>query len=181
MVVGIIVGEIELIRHVFMLLYCISSNKDPGAWATDSLTPKDHGALLQEKRLLDLPKLLDIYAIYGHENEDLTRILVENALIAQLRIHDNINFLMSHFLNIIHMMCQRCSSSLEVISRDHRSNHLYIELLEVMDFMNDAIVSMYSFANAYKPLAIFFLSPVEMRYLLEFPRLRCKCDAITNF
>ncbi|KAK1356978.1 hypothetical protein POM88_050234 [Heracleum sosnowskyi] len=32
--------------------------------------------LLQEKKLLDLPKLLDICAIYGHENEDLTRILM---------------------------------------------------------------------------------------------------------
>lgn len=33
-------------------------------------------ALLQDKKLLDLPKLLDICAIYGHENEDLTRTLV---------------------------------------------------------------------------------------------------------
>lgn len=33
-------------------------------------------ALLQEKKLLNLPKLLDVCAIYGHENEDLTRILV---------------------------------------------------------------------------------------------------------
>lgn len=33
-------------------------------------------ALMQEKKLLNLPKLLDICAIYGHENEDLTRILV---------------------------------------------------------------------------------------------------------
>lgn len=32
--------------------------------------------LLQEKKLLDLPKLLDICAIYGHENEDLTKLLV---------------------------------------------------------------------------------------------------------
>lgn len=31
---------------------------------------------LQEKKLLDLPKLLDICAIYGHENEDLTSLLV---------------------------------------------------------------------------------------------------------
>lgn len=31
---------------------------------------------LQEKKLLDLPKLLDLCAIYGHENEDLTRLLV---------------------------------------------------------------------------------------------------------
>ena len=42
--------------HLFTLIFCV--------------------ALLQEKRLLDLPKLLDICAIYGHENEDLTRILV---------------------------------------------------------------------------------------------------------
>ena len=31
---------------------------------------------MQEKKLLDMPKLLDICAIYGHENEDLTRSLV---------------------------------------------------------------------------------------------------------
>ena len=33
-------------------------------------------ALLEEKKLLDLPKLLDICAVFGHENEDLTRSLV---------------------------------------------------------------------------------------------------------
>jgi hypothetical protein len=32
--------------------------------------------LLQEKKLLDLPKLLDICSIYGHENEELTGLLV---------------------------------------------------------------------------------------------------------
>ena len=32
--------------------------------------------LLQEKKLLELPKLLDICAIYYHENEELTRSLV---------------------------------------------------------------------------------------------------------
>lgn len=32
--------------------------------------------ILQDKKLLELPKLLDICAIYGHENKDLTRILV---------------------------------------------------------------------------------------------------------
>lgn len=32
--------------------------------------------LLQEKKLLELPKLLDICAIYHHENEELTRSLV---------------------------------------------------------------------------------------------------------
>lgn len=100
------------------MLFCRSSNRDPGASASDCLSMKDHTgflflffiillrfaclslqleqysslkvdeisfdpflfyhviALLQEKKLLDLPKLLDICAIYGHENGELTKLLV---------------------------------------------------------------------------------------------------------
>lgn len=40
---------------------------------------------LQEKKLLDLPKLLDICAIYAHDNEELTRTLVcRNILLLSL-------------------------------------------------------------------------------------------------
>jgi activating signal cointegrator complex subunit 2 len=35
-----------------------------------------------------------------------------------------------------------------------------------MDFINDAIVSMDAFVSAYEPAALWFSSPVEMRYLL---------------
>jgi activating signal cointegrator complex subunit 2 len=46
-VAGVIVGELELCRRVFMVLYRISSNRDPGAKAADSLSQKDHeGGLL---------------------------------------------------------------------------------------------------------------------------------------
>lgn len=45
-----------------------------------SLFTIPHVALLQEKKLLDLPKLLDICAIYAHENDDLTRLLVLTSL-----------------------------------------------------------------------------------------------------
>lgn len=76
-VAGVIVGESGLSRRVFMVLYRISSNRVPGARSADSLSLNDHEVLLQEKKLLDLPKLLDICAIYGHENEELTRSLVE--------------------------------------------------------------------------------------------------------
>ncbi|KVH92289.1 hypothetical protein Ccrd_005663 [Cynara cardunculus var. scolymus] len=83
MVAGVIVGEHELSRRAFMILYRISSNRDPGAKASDSLSAKDHAdihvVILQEKKLLDLPKLLDICAIYGHENEELTRLLAIKA------------------------------------------------------------------------------------------------------
>ncbi|CAL5349054.1 unnamed protein product [Camellia sinensis] len=168
-VAGVIVGEFELSRRLFMVLYRISSNRDPGARAADSLSPNDHTALLQEKKLLDMPKLLDICAIYGHENEDLTRSLVVNALKAQPSIHDSFIAALSHFLKIVHTMHQRCSASLEVLfsshgHEDHGSSQLCADYLEVMDFINDAIVSMDAFVSAYKPAAVFFSCPVEMSF-----------------
>lgn len=41
-VAGVIVGELELSRRVFMVLYRISSNRDPGARAADTLSSRDH-------------------------------------------------------------------------------------------------------------------------------------------
>ncbi|XP_074380004.1 uncharacterized protein LOC141721143 isoform X2 [Apium graveolens] len=124
---------------------------------------------MQEKRLLDLPKLLDICAIYGHENEDLTRILVVNSMKAQPRIHDDFSAVLAHFLSIAHTMYQRCTSSLEVLfsirdGQDQGSRRLHTDYLEVMDFLNDAIVSMDAFVDAYKHAAIFFSCPVETSY-----------------
>ncbi|KAH7845069.1 hypothetical protein Vadar_028364 [Vaccinium darrowii] len=168
-VAGIIVGEFELSKRVFMVLYRISSNRDPGARAADSLSPKDHAVLLQETNLLDMPKLLDICAVYGHENEDLTRSLVVNALKAQPGIHDNFTAAVSHFLKIVHTMDQRCSASLEVLfsshgHEDHGSNRLHADYMEVMDFINDAVVSMDAFVGAHEPAAVFFSNPVEMSF-----------------
>ncbi|XP_038715788.1 activating signal cointegrator 1 complex subunit 2 isoform X2 [Tripterygium wilfordii] len=151
-----------------MVLYRISSNRDPGACASESLSMKDHVVFLQEKNLLDLPKLLDICAIYGHENEDLTRLLVRNALKAQPWIHDNMTALMSHFLGIVHTMHQRCSSSLEALfspeNREIGSSLLLADFIEVMDFINDAVASMDAFVAAYKPAAVFFSCPVGTSY-----------------
>ncbi|XVE95023.1 hypothetical protein REPUB_Repub02eG0060300 [Reevesia pubescens] len=168
-VAGVIVGEFELSRRVFMVLYRISSNRDPGARAADSLSANDHAVILQEKKLLDLPKLLDICAIYGHENDDLTKLLVANALIAHPTIHDNLTGVLSHFLIIVHTMHERCSTSLEVLFSsgshgDHGFDQLHADFLEVMDFINDAIVSMDAFVTAYRPSAVFFSCPVEMSY-----------------
>jgi len=38
---------------------------------------------------------------------------------------------------------------------------------QVMDFINDAIVSMDAFVTAYESAAVFFSCPVEMRYLFK--------------
>ncbi|CAK9317084.1 unnamed protein product [Citrullus colocynthis] len=166
-VAGVIVGEYELSRRVFMVLYRMSSNRDPGARAADSLSLKDHGVLLQGKKLLDLPKLLDICAIYGHENEDLTRILVENAIKSQPSIHETLPSVISHFLGIASVMHQRCNSSLETLfsSSSHGGSgysKLQADFLEVIDFINDAIVTLDSFVTAYRLAAIFFSSAVEI-------------------
>lgn len=168
-VTGVILGEFDLSRRVFMVLYRISSNRDPGARAADSLSPKDHSVILQEKKLLDLPKLLDVCAIYARENEDLTRLLVQNAINAQPRIHDNLTAVVSQFLSIVHTMYQRCSSSLEVLFSSAEGDkqdvsHQYSDYLEVMDFINDAVVSMDGLVGAYKHAAVFFCSHVEMRH-----------------
>ncbi|KAG6608430.1 Activating signal cointegrator 1 complex subunit 2, partial [Cucurbita argyrosperma subsp. sororia] len=163
-VAGVIIGEFELCRRVFMVLYRVSSNRDSGARAADSLSIKDHGVLLQGKKLLDLPKLLDICAIYNHENEDLTRILVENAIKSQLSIHENLPSVISHFLSIVSMMHQRCNSSLETLisTSSHEHSKLQADFLEVIDFINDAIVTLDSFVAAYRLAAIFFSSAVEV-------------------
>ncbi|KAJ4837006.1 hypothetical protein Tsubulata_045183 [Turnera subulata] len=159
-VAGVVVGELELSRRVFMLLYRISSNRDPGAHASD------------EKKLLDLPKLLDICAIYGHENEELTGLLVRNAVKAQPWIQGNLPAVVSHFLDIIHTMHQRCITSLEALfssgsSGDQASSPLLTDFLEVIDFINDAIVSMDAFVTAYKPAAVLFSCPVDTSYWNE--------------
>ncbi|KAE9458804.1 hypothetical protein C3L33_09313, partial [Rhododendron williamsianum] len=155
-VAGIIVGEFELSKRVFMVLYRISSNRDPGARAADSLSPKDHAGVLSYFFCLHEELLGDFFR-------------VENALKAQPGIHDNFTAAVSHFLKIVHTMDQRCSASLEVLFSSHGredqgSNRLHADYMEVMDFINDAIVSMDAFVSAYKPAAVFFSHPVEMSF-----------------
>uniref|UniRef100_A0A7N0UK89 CUE domain-containing protein n=1 Tax=Kalanchoe fedtschenkoi TaxID=63787 RepID=A0A7N0UK89_KALFE len=167
LVAGVIVGEAELSRRVLMVLYRISSTNEPSGKASASLSPNDHSVLLQEKKLLNLPKLLDICAIYGHENRDLVTSLVYNAFKAQSEIHENFTSVMSQFLSIVHTMQQRCSSSLEVLltsgsSRDHIPSRLHADYLEVMDFINDAVMSMDSLVSVHKPAAIVFACPVKL-------------------
>ncbi|PNT77956.1 hypothetical protein BRADI_1g70890v3 [Brachypodium distachyon] len=132
-VAGLVVGELELCRRVFMVLYRISSNKDPGAGPIESLSMKEHAALLQEKRLLDLPKLLDICAIYGHDNGKLI-------------------------------------SSLALSSpgpNDNGHAQLQKDFSEVLDFVNDAIITLDAFADAYQPAALLLCTSFETGYGVE--------------
>ncbi|ONL94675.1 Ubiquitin system component Cue protein [Zea mays] len=148
-VAGLVVGELELCRRVFMVLYRISSNKDPGAGRGESLSMKEHAALLLEKKLLDLPKLLDICAIYEHDNGKLTSSLVTNVINVQPSVLDDINIVIPQFLNIFHTMHDRCMTSLQVLTSTGSIDNGYVQLqkdfMEVLDFINDAIVTLDSF------------------------------------
>nr|TKV97586.1 hypothetical protein SEVIR_9G504000v2 [Setaria viridis] len=170
-VAGLVVGELELCRRVFMVLYRISSNKDPGAGRGESLSLKEHTALLLEKKLLDLPKLLDICAIYEHDNNKLTSSLVTNAINVQPNALDGINIVIPEFLGIFHTMHDRCMASLQVLTSTGSIDNGYVQLckdfLEVLDFINDAIVTLDSFVGAYQPAALLFCTNFEMNYGVE--------------
>ncbi|XP_078441888.1 ubiquitin system component Cue protein [Wolffia australiana] len=168
MIAGVVIGEAELSRRVFMVLYRLSFCKDPGANFNDSLNSREHSALLQEKKWLELPKLMDICAIFGHDNAELTRALVTNAIRSQPNIVCDISSAVSYFLSIIHTMHQRCTSSLEVFLTSAPEacgeDRFQKELLEVMDFINDSIVTMDSFVDAYRPAATYLSSPYEISH-----------------
>ncbi|KAE8788428.1 Activating signal cointegrator 1 complex subunit 2 [Hordeum vulgare] len=164
-VAGLIVGELELCRRVFMVLYRISSNKDPGSGPGESLSTKEHTALVQEKRLLDLPKLLDICAIYGHDNGELTSSLVTNAIVVQPNLLNGISTVLPQFLDIFHTMQDRCMDSLQVLSSPgpNVSGHTQLQkdFSEVLDFVNDAIITLDAFADAYQPAALLLCASFE--------------------
>ncbi|KAJ0086787.1 hypothetical protein Patl1_08830 [Pistacia atlantica] len=169
-VAGVIVEEFELSRRVFMLFYRISSNKDPGARAADSLSSKDHAGGSCWKRSCLTCLSCWIFVLYMVMKMKIwPDCLVSNALKAQPGIHDNFIGVLSHFLGIVHTMHQRCSSSLEALFSSGRHeerelSRLRADILEVMDFINDAIVSMDAFVTAYNPAALIFSSPVEMSF-----------------
>jgi hypothetical protein len=70
---------LEWIEFFFFFLYVahfVGNFKD--YFLAYSYSPVLFVVLLQDKKLLDLPKLLDICAIYGHENAELTKSLVSH-------------------------------------------------------------------------------------------------------
>ncbi|CAL4929679.1 unnamed protein product [Urochloa decumbens] len=170
-VAGLVVGELELCRRVFMVLYRISSNKDPGTGRGESLSMNEHTALLLEKKMFDLPKLLDICAIYEHDNNKLTSSLVTNAINVQPNVLDGVNIAIPEFFRIFHEMNDRCTTYLQVLTSTGSIDNGYVQLqkdfLEVLDFLNDAIVTLDSFVGAYQPAALLFCTNFEMSYGVE--------------
>jgi activating signal cointegrator complex subunit 2 len=71
-------------------------------------------ALLKEKKCLDLPKLLDICAVYVHDNPDLTHHLVSNTFRAQPSYSDDLQAMVLPMLQTIDTMHLRCCTAIDV-------------------------------------------------------------------
>lgn len=152
---GVIVGDQELHRRVFMVLYRMSSNLEHGSSSTsDDLSPEKHAEIAYKRQLFDIPKLLDICAIYGHDNAVLTQRLVSNAFATNQRLHDDLADIVAVLSKTIHTMLKRCFSTLTMQIPTSNSgtsvvSKLQQELLEVLDYLHDAVISLHAFMGAY--------------------------------
>ncbi|CAM6104534.1 unnamed protein product [Calypogeia fissa] len=163
--VSVVAGDGDLSRRVFMVLLRMSSNHDPGTLVSESLSAKEHAAILLEKKLLDIPKLMDISAIYGYDNPDLTKRLVSNVFKVQPGYTGELVAYIPPLLERIYTMHQRCCKAIKAITNPSDkgttavgSNALHGELLEVVDFLNDVMITLKAFVKAYPPAADVFVS-----------------------
>ncbi|KAG0622488.1 hypothetical protein M758_3G100500 [Ceratodon purpureus] len=154
---GVIVGDGDLSRRVFMLLYRMSSNQDPGVPSRQSLSAKEHAALLKDWKLLDLPKLLDICAVYDHDNHELTSRLVNNVFKAQPSFANDLAAMVPTVLGKIDTMHQRCSTMIDSL-QESEVDAAKEQLTEVVDYLNDVIITLDSFVGSYPPAAFILIS-----------------------
>eukprot|EP00250_Pteridium_aquilinum_P015084 c22365_g1_i1 orf=300-3116(-) len=150
---GVIVGDQELFRHVFMVLYRMSLSLENGSWPTgNDVVPEERAEY--QRRFFDIPKLLDICAIYSHDNANPTGQLVNNAFAMNERLYDDLIDIVPVIWDTVQTMQQRCSSTLTMQLPTKNSEVLAMskiqqELLEVLDYLNDAVISLFAFVDAY--------------------------------
>jgi len=154
---GVVVGDGDLSRRVFMLLYRMSANKDPVAPTAERLSPKEHAALLKEKKCLDLPKLLDTCAVYVHDNPDLTHHLVSNTFRAQPSYSDDLQAMVLPMLQTINTMHLRCCTAIDSL-QESAIEAVKEQLTEVVEYLNDVIITLDAFVRAYPPAAAILIS-----------------------
>uniref|UniRef100_A0A7I4FKD2 CUE domain-containing protein n=1 Tax=Physcomitrium patens TaxID=3218 RepID=A0A7I4FKD2_PHYPA len=133
---GVIVGDGDLSRRVFMLLYRISTHQEPGLPSRQCLSAKEHAGLLKDFKLLSLPKLLDICAVYEHDNHELTSRLVCNVFRAQPSFASELAAMVAPVLERIDAVYNRC--------------HI---MMLIVEYLNDVIITLDSFIRSYSPAA----------------------------
>ncbi|KAJ7540735.1 hypothetical protein O6H91_10G028400 [Diphasiastrum complanatum] len=155
---GVIVGDGDLSRRVFMILYRISLNQEPGAINNERLSFDEHSGLLRKHRLLDIAKLMDICALYGHDNPELTHKLVSNAIKSQPDFQHQVTEMVPQILKTISTMHRRSCGTVQIITDSSNkeammNEKLYQELFEVVEYLHDVVATLDAFTHAYPPAA----------------------------
>ncbi|MCO5601672.1 hypothetical protein L7F22_055795 [Adiantum nelumboides] len=152
---GVIVGDQLLFRRVFMVLYRMSLKSENRVQPYNAKSPSEgHTEISFQRRFFNIPKLLDICAIYGHDNQDLTRQLVKNIFSANDGLFEDLANIVPVISNTVRTMQQRCLSTLtmQLPTKSHEISHVLRirqELLEVLDYLIDVIISLLTFLDAY--------------------------------
>uniref|UniRef100_A0A7I4D7V6 CUE domain-containing protein n=1 Tax=Physcomitrium patens TaxID=3218 RepID=A0A7I4D7V6_PHYPA len=146
---GVIVGDGDLSRRVFMLLYRISTHQEPGLPSRQCLSAKEHAGLLKDFKLLSLPKLLDICAVYEHDNHELTSRLVCNVFRAQPSFASELAAMVAPVLERIDAVYNRCHIMMLKSGVDAAKE----QPTEIVEYLNDVIITLDSFIRSYSPAA----------------------------
>ncbi|KAL2613198.1 hypothetical protein R1flu_024890 [Riccia fluitans] len=175
--INIVVGDGDLSRRVFMVLLRLSSRSEPGVADSESLSAKEHAGFLKERKLFDIPKLLDVSAIYGQDNPALTQRLVRNVFEAQPEyIHDLAGYV-SPILERIITLHQYCCETVDNVAArqlntDTRkdltgpedpmifpvADRVFEELLEIVDYLNDFIFTLSAFILVFPSAATILIT-----------------------
>ncbi|KAJ7518749.1 hypothetical protein O6H91_20G006500 [Diphasiastrum complanatum] len=147
---GMLFGDGDLSRFIFILLYRISLKEEPSVSANTAFLPY--------MKLLGIPTLMDICALYGHDNSELTSKLVCNMIKSEPAYEQDLVKIILRVISRSNYMQSRCSAMIKVISNAcnlelSASSTLSKELFEVVDYFHDMIATIDSLLEAYPPAA----------------------------
>ncbi|GJP35785.1 hypothetical protein CLOM_g20312 [Closterium sp. NIES-68] len=154
---GVVVGDEELCRLVFLLLLRMSSNIESKAKPSVQLQAKDHANLLLSMRIFDAPKLMDIAAIFGKANPASTEQLVCRVLVCQPNFRADLSSSLLQLLRVVEEMVARACIVMEKHSKTSSSSPASAEILEALSYLCDFAFSLDSLFDAYPPAPLLLL------------------------
>ncbi|CAI5514685.1 unnamed protein product [Closterium sp. Naga37s-1] len=147
---GVVVGDEELCRLVFLLLLRMSSNIESRAKPSEQLQAKDHAHLLLSMRLFDAPKLLDVAAVFGKANPVATRQLVCRVLVSQPLLRADLSSSLLQLLRVVEEMVTRACGQMEEPASAS-------EIIQALHYLCDFAFSLDALFDAYPPAPLLLL------------------------
>ncbi|XP_024526999.1 activating signal cointegrator 1 complex subunit 2 isoform X2 [Selaginella moellendorffii] len=147
---GVVPGEDDLSRRVFMVLLRMCSDEDPGL-------SRISAAKFRVEDKFNVAKLLNVCAIYGHDNPELTRRLVSTVLKFQPSYLQTLSDVARQVLATIDGVNKRTLESIGH-STNKSNSEFKDELMEAVVLLHDTVMTLNAFVEIYPPAAGFFLS-----------------------